>query len=167
MRTQRLLNAGLFTVLAGLMVACGNPFAKVRQASERMNYMNDMKQIALAMHNYHDSKGKMPKNANELIAAVPELQGSTAGSRLMSDEITMVWGGWKLNDQTQGTSITVMGWSMSPVFNGNVGVIYADGSVMQVPPADFANAQRPVFKAADSETKPTTMTRPTTKNKTR
>jgi hypothetical protein len=156
---MRILNAGLLTVLAGMMAACGNPFAKVRNASDRMNYMNDMKQMA--MHNYQDKNSRMPKNANDLIAASPELQGSTAGSRLMSGEITMVWG-FNLNDQSQqGTSLTLMGWSMSSVFNGNVGAIFCDGSVQMLTMTEFETALRPVFKAPPvAPTGPVPPTRP-------
>jgi hypothetical protein len=165
MRLQRLLFAGLFTALAVIASACGNPFAKVREAAERTNYMNDMKQIGLEMHNFHDRKGRMPKDANELIAASPNLQGSTASNRLLTDEIVMMWE-FKLPDQTQGVSITLMGYSMSPVFKGNAGVIYADGSVRQVDLADFATIQRPVFKVpGGTSTAPTSggssVTRPT------
>jgi hypothetical protein len=164
MRTQRLLNAGLFTVLAGIMVACGNPIAKVREAADRTQYMNDMKQIGIAMLNFHDVNRRMPKNANELIAANPDLQGSAAASRLMSGEITMVWD-FKLVDQNEvGTFQTLMGWSNSPVFKGDIGAIYCDGSVRIITSAEFSNAKQATLKSAEPVPVTTPPTRPAKKS---
>jgi len=154
MRTRRIFNAGLFAAMVAMAIACGNPFAKVREAADRTKYSNDLKQIAVAMHNYHSANNRMPKDANTLIVASPDLAGSTAASRLMSGEIVMVWG-FKLVDQTNGASQTLMGWSNAPVFGGKVGVIFCDGAVGIVEATDFNGMQKATLTSAEPKTEST------------
>jgi hypothetical protein len=152
MRTQRVVNAILVVVFTAMILACGAG-AKVQQAADRVKYMNDLKQAWLGMNNYDSVNSKMPKDAAELLAFDKDLAMSPAGPKLQSGEITMVYG-WKMSDLSksgQGSSLTVMGWSNSPLFNGDVGVIMCDGTVQVVPQAQFQAMPRPPMPQSGSD----------------
>ena len=55
--TQLLVLLVLLAILAGLLLPA---ILRVRQSASRVASTNNLRQIALAMHNYNDTKGKLP-----------------------------------------------------------------------------------------------------------
>ena len=152
MSTKAVLHGSALLVLALALSSTGCGVGKVRQAAQRMQDSNDLKQIALAYHMYNDDrpgglldKSKGPASVDEFIAwsqqKDPEV--ALALASLKSGKYVFYLG-VSISElaQSQGLSNTVLGYAATtPTAGGPVAM--ADGSVRNMTAAEFAAAMKP------------------------
>ncbi len=125
---------------------CVGAVKQARQAAQRQQLMNELKQLGLTLHNYHDVNQKLPTSWAEL-----QSYGVPAGlqQKLEAEGYTLVLG-MKFSEMTNGTSRFMIAFRRDAAQKGGV-VLLADGSVMQITPDEFNeywNAQQPTMTNA-------------------
>jgi hypothetical protein len=114
-------------------------YTKIRDAGDRVTRLNDLREIAMAMHSFHDAnKGRMPATADDLR---PFLSKPTVAERIKSGEIAVVWNAASLNEQPNWSNM-IYCWETKPANNGNRLVAYVDGMGAQLTEAEFQSTPK-------------------------
>jgi hypothetical protein len=110
----------------------GEAMQQAKQAAQRQQLMNELKQVGLARFNFHDANGRFPNSWAELQSV-----GVPAGiqQKLEAEGYTVVFG-MKLPEFTAGTSRSMIVFRRDAAQNGGT-VLMCDGAVMQITAQEF------------------------------
>jgi hypothetical protein len=135
-------------VLAGLLVlscilACGIT-GRIRGAAEKQKRANDLKQLALSYHSFHDTHMRGPKDTKEWAEFTRDpdeqalIQQTGPGGRFVFFWNVKIA---ELSTKGPGSSQTVLGYeSQVPTSEGFV--VMGDGAVQQMSAAQFGQAAK-------------------------
>jgi hypothetical protein len=104
----------------------------VREAADRTQRSNDLKQLGIAMHNYHDDRKQFPAKLDDL-----GLLDSKVREHVRNGDIEVIWDAGKILSYTEGTSNVILAWDTKALPNGDRLVLFMDGSVRPVTASEF------------------------------
>jgi hypothetical protein len=125
----------LLAAFALMSTACGVQ-QKIREAAERQQKANDLRQIGLAYHSYCFANNKGPASPDELMKSQPD--ATLALQKAKGSEYTIIWG-VNLSNVAQfdaGMSNTVLGYETNASPAGRV-VLMCDGAAQYMTEAEF------------------------------
>jgi hypothetical protein len=148
-------------VLAVLAVVLAVPTSgcwKIQQAAERARRNNDLKQLVILYHNYHDAKDHGPANADEFMAVAADSQEQALIQAAKDGQYVVIWG-VSLGEVAKGNvgmSGTVLAYEKeAPTAGGMVAMV--DGTVLNMTAAEFQatpKASPAAVKPAENAAKP-------------
>lgn len=105
---ELLVVIAIIAILIGLLLPA---VQKVREAAARLKCQNNLKQLALAVHNYHGVEGNFPRGVNQLqFTSSPRYRGVTLfvymAPYMEQDNLTR---DWNLTDPLQNTQLPAPG----------------------------------------------------------
>jgi hypothetical protein len=128
----------LASVAGFLLLSCGVcgvgfvvfALPKIRAAAERVQRVNQMKVIGIAVHNVIDTLNRGPANVDEIAPYLPanDPLAVEALNRLRKGEIEMAWNALKPTQQPDGASQVLIAWEARPDADGQRVVAYLDGT---------------------------------------